>query len=134
MTARASAAFCASPAPPIAMGIMPTIIAAAVINTGRILVWPALMAASKAECPFNCCSRAKVTSRIEFADATPTARHQPIPHRTRRRQSQDHDERIAKGLVVHNHQQIDEDRGEQQPDAQIPERVLHALDLSDHLN
>ena len=52
----------------------------------------------------------------------------------RRRQRQDHDERIAEVLVVHDHQQIDEDRGEQQPDAEIPERVVHALDLSDHLN
>ena len=48
MTARASAAFCSSPAPPIAIGIMPTIIAAAVISTGRIRVWPASMAASNA--------------------------------------------------------------------------------------
>jgi len=36
MTARASAACCSSPGPPIAIGTMPTIIAAAVINTGRI--------------------------------------------------------------------------------------------------
>ena len=47
MTARASAAFCSSPAPPIAIGIMPTIIAAAVISTGRMRVWPASIAASK---------------------------------------------------------------------------------------
>ena len=72
MTARASAAFCSSPAPPIAIGIMPTIIAAAVIRTGRIRVRPAAIAASKAVMPASCCSRANVTSRIEFADATPT--------------------------------------------------------------
>ena len=30
----------------------------------------------------------------------------------RRRQGQDHDERIAERLVVHDHQQIDEDGGE----------------------
>ena len=72
MTARASEAFCSSPAPPIAIGTIPTIIAAAVISTGRIRVWPALSAASKAVCPFSCCSRAKVTSKIEFAEATPT--------------------------------------------------------------
>ena len=46
MTARASAAFCSSPAPPIAIGIMPTIIAAAVINTGRMRVRPVLMTAA----------------------------------------------------------------------------------------
>src|ERR1700743_3258333 len=36
ITARASEAFCSSPAPPIAIGIMPTIIAAAALSTGRI--------------------------------------------------------------------------------------------------
>jgi len=45
MTARAKAAFCSSPAPPIAIGIMPTIIAAAVISTGRMRVRPASIAA-----------------------------------------------------------------------------------------
>src|SRR5262249_23556211 len=38
MTARASAAFCSSPAPPIAIGTIPTIMAAAVISTGRMRV------------------------------------------------------------------------------------------------
>src|SRR5260221_12277936 len=42
ITARASAAFCSSPGPPIAIGNMPTIIAAAVISTGRMRVCPAL--------------------------------------------------------------------------------------------
>ncbi len=78
MTARASAAFCSSPGPPIAIGIMPTIIAAAVISTGRMRVCPAEIAASRALIPANCCSRAKVTSRIEFAEATPTAMIAPI--------------------------------------------------------
>jgi len=45
ITARARAAFCSSPAPPIAIGIIPTIIAAAVISTGRIRVRPAEIAA-----------------------------------------------------------------------------------------
>lgn len=61
---------------------MPTIIAAAVIRTGRILVRPALSAAWNAECPFNCSSRANVTSRIEFAEATPTAMIAPISEGT----------------------------------------------------
>ena len=82
MTARARAAFCSSPAPPIAIGIMPTIIAAAVISTGRIRVWPAAIAASRASCRPGCCSRAKVTSRIEFAEATPTAMIAPISEGT----------------------------------------------------
>src|SRR5262249_29477283 len=46
MTARASAAFCSSPGPPIAIGIIPTIIAVAVISTGRMRVCPAETAAS----------------------------------------------------------------------------------------
>src|SRR5262245_1227533 len=82
ITARASAAFCSSPAPPIAIGIMPTIIAAAVISTGRIRVCPASIAAWNAVLPASCCSRAKVTSRMEFAEATPTAMMAPISEGT----------------------------------------------------
>src|ERR1700720_2391676 len=41
ITARASAAFCSSPGPPIAIGIIPTIMAAAGISTARIPVPPA---------------------------------------------------------------------------------------------
>ena len=48
ITARASAAFCSSPGPPIAIGIMPTIIAVAVISTGRMRVRPEAIAASNA--------------------------------------------------------------------------------------
>ena len=61
---------------------MPTIIAAAVISTGRIRVRPAEIAASNAGMPASCCSRAKVTSRIEFADATPMAMMAPISEGT----------------------------------------------------
>jgi hypothetical protein len=57
---------------------MPTIIAAAVISTGRMRVYPAEIAASKALMPASCCSRAKVTSRIELAEATPTAMIAPM--------------------------------------------------------
>ena len=76
--ARCSAAICSSPGPPTAIGIMPTIIAAAVISTGRIRVCPAAIAASNALMPASCCSRANVTSKIEFAEATPTAMIAPI--------------------------------------------------------
>ena len=76
--ARASAAFCSSPGPPIAIGIIPTIMAAAVISTGRTRVWPASRAARNALRPLSCCSRANETSRIEFAEATPTAIIAPI--------------------------------------------------------
>jgi hypothetical protein len=81
-TARANTAFCSSPGPPIAIGIMPTIMAAAVISTGRKRVTPADSAASKALMPASRCSRAKVTSRIEFADAIPIAIMAPISEGT----------------------------------------------------
>ena len=61
---------------------MPTIIAAAVIRTGRNRVTPAERAASKALMPASRCSRAKVTSRIEFAEATPIAMMAPISEGT----------------------------------------------------
>ena len=41
-------------------------------------VRPAEIAASNAVMPASCCSRAKVTSRIELADATPIAMIAPI--------------------------------------------------------
>ena len=50
------------------------------------------------------------------------------------RQCQDNDERVAEVLVVHDHEHIDEDRGEEQPDAQIVEGIIHALDLAYDLN
>ena len=84
ITARASAAFRSSPGPPIAIGIMPTTIAAAVISTGRMRVWPASTAARNALLPLSCCSRANVTSRMEFAEATPTAMIAPISEGTLR--------------------------------------------------
>src|SRR6266446_3737547 len=51
-----------------------------------------------------------------------------------RRQRQDYYERIAKILVVDDHEQIDEHGCEQQPDAQIPEGIAHALDLPENLD
>ena len=100
--------------------------------------------------PASCCSRAKVTSRIEFAEATPTAMMAPIsegtlsvvpvmnsmvtmPQKVAGR-ARMHDERVAEVLVVHHHQQIDEHGGEQEPDAEIAERAVHALDLADDLD
>src|SRR5579862_8835382 len=58
------------------------IMAAAVISTGRMRVRPARIAASYAFMPASCCSRAKVTSRIEFAEATPMAMIAPISEGT----------------------------------------------------
>src|SRR6202030_2506805 len=103
------------------------------------------MAASKAECPFNCCSRAKVTSRIEFAEATPTAMIAPISENAQGRvgdvehrdnaakgggQRQDDDKRVTKILIVHDHQKVDENGSAGEPDAHVAEGIVHALDLT----
>src|SRR5262249_17408315 len=100
--------------------------------------------------PASCCSRAKVTSRMEFAEATPTAMMAPIregtlklvpvmnsivtiPHSVAGSR-QDHDEWIAEILVVHEHEQIDQHGGEQQSEREIPEGIMHALDLAANLD
>ena len=87
---------------------------------------------------------------MEFADATPTAMIAPIsdgtlsvvpvmnsivrmPHNVAG-SARMTTNGIAEILVVHDHQQIDEHRGEQQADAEIDERAVHALDLADHLD
>src|ERR1700735_4282070 len=57
-TARAKAAFCSPPGSPIAIGSMPTIIAVAVISTGRIRGTPASPGASRGGFPASCSSRA----------------------------------------------------------------------------
>jgi len=49
-------------------------------------------------------------------------------------QGQDDDERIAEVLVVHDHEHIDENRGEEQPDAHIVKGFIHTLDLAYDLN
>ena len=118
---------------------MPTIIAAAVISTGRSRVVPAESAASKALMPALRCSRAKVTSRIEFAEATPIAMIAPISEGTLRvvpvtnrmqqnacagaGQRQDDGQRVEEALIVDDYQHVDEHRGEQQPQRQFAERL-----------
>src|SRR5580704_3259386 len=150
ITARASAAFCSSPGPPIAIGIMPTTIAAAVISTGRMRVWPASTAARNALLPLSCCSRANVTSRMEFAEATPTAMIAPISEGTlsvvpvmnsivMMPQKVAGSARITTNgspeiLIVDDHEQIDKHCRKQQSDAQIPEGIAHALDLPEDLD
>ena len=121
MTARASAAFCSSPGPPIAIGIMPTIIAVAVISTGRIRVCPAEIAASKAlhAGQLLLAREGDEQDRVGRRDADGHDRaHQrghaegrigDVEHRDDaakgRRQRQDHDKRIAEVLVIDDHQQ-----------------------------
>src|SRR2546425_6519393 len=89
ITARASAAFCSSPGPPIAIGNMPTIIAAAVISTGRMRVCPASRAAR------NALRRAGDEQHRD--DAAQGCR-----------QRQDYYEGVAEILIVEDHEQIDE--------------------------
>ena len=80
MTARPSGAFCSPPSPrPRLIGIMPRIMASAVISTGRRRVVPAESAASSAPTPSRRWSLAKVTSKMEFDVATPM--HMIVPIR-----------------------------------------------------
>ena len=79
MTARPSGAFCSPPSPrPSDIGSMPTIIARAVISTGRSRVDPAARAALRASCPSRRWSLAKVTIRMLLAVATPMHMIAPI--------------------------------------------------------
>ena len=68
------------------MGIMPRIIASAVISTGRNRTKPALSADSDASPTVtSSCSRAKVITRIEFEVATPMHMMAPVSAGTLRR-------------------------------------------------
>src|SRR5215472_368733 len=85
MTARPRGAFCSPPSPiPSAIGTMPMIMASAVINTGRIRVYPASRAASQALCPSRMRSRAKEITRMLFAVATPMHITAPVSDGTLR--------------------------------------------------
>ena len=79
MTARPSGAFCSPPSPSASdIGSMPRIIASAVMTTGRKRTLPAVSTAPMESLPASICWLAKVTMRIEFAVATPTAIIDPI--------------------------------------------------------
>ena len=69
---------------PSAMGSMPTIMASAVIITGRRRVKPASSAAVMASAPVSRRSLAKFTSRMLFAVATPMLMIAPISEGTLR--------------------------------------------------
>jgi hypothetical protein len=62
----------------MAIGAMPMIMASAVINTGLNRVAPASRAASTAFFPSSSCSRAKLTTRMLFAVATPMHMIAPV--------------------------------------------------------
>ena len=79
MTARASGAFCSPPSPiPSAMGIMPRIIAPAVMSTGRNRVNPATSAATQELSPASIRWLANVTTRMLFAVVRPIPISVPI--------------------------------------------------------
>ena len=128
---------------------MPTIIARAVINTGRSRVDPAASAAPRASSPSRRCSFAKVTIRMLLAVATPMHMIAPIragtlsgrlgqeqgPEDAGQRPGQrgQDDERVEPRLEVHHHQEVDEQDREHQPGRQPEERAVHALHLAaDH--
>src|ERR1700722_5893402 len=79
MTARPKGAFCSAPSPhPKAMGIMPMIMASAVINTGLMRVAPASRAALTGSKPSFMRWRAKDTIKMLLAVATPMVMMAPV--------------------------------------------------------
>ena len=79
MTALPSGAFCSPPSPkPNAMGIMPMIMAKAVINTGLKRTKPASKAAAKGSPHYSRRSRAKLMTSTLLAVATPMHMMAPV--------------------------------------------------------
>ena len=151
MTARPSGAFCSPPSPsPSAIGTMPMIMASAVIKTGRRRMWPAAIAASIAVLPSRSCSLAKVIIRMLLAVATPTLAIAPIIDSTLKvvcvrnsihkmpanapGNASDNDERIGPRLEVDDHQEVNERGGEDEAEAELAERGVHAFDLAAHVD
>ena len=152
MTARPSGAFCSPPSPaPSAMGIMPMIMARAVMQTGRKRVAPASTAASEGVAGDAARrSLAKETTRMELAVATPMHMMAPMSAGTesvvwvRKRKSTmpamaagkrgDDDEGVEPGLEVDHDEQVDEDDGEDEAEEQAGVGGLHGLDLAADAN
>ena len=79
ITARPSGAFCSPPSPrPSAIGVMPMIMASAVISTGRKRTNPASSAAAVASPSSASRSRAKLITSTELAVATPMHMIAPV--------------------------------------------------------
>ena len=79
ITARPSGAFCSAPSPsPKAIGIMPMIMASAVISTGLMRVAPASSAALMGASPSPMRCRANDTIRMLLAVATPMVMIAPV--------------------------------------------------------
>src|SRR3984957_17145290 len=79
ITARPSGAFCSPPSPrPRDIGNIPMTIANAVMSTGRKRVKPASYAACSGVAPWSSRSRAKLTTRILLAVATPIHMIAPV--------------------------------------------------------
>ena len=148
ITARPSGAFCSPASPrPSAIGIMPRIIAIAVIRIGRSRVRPASITASSAERSWRArISLAKLTTRIEFDTEMPTDMIAPISNSTlmvvpvsasihrmpikRARHRHHDDQRVDPGLEQHHQQRIDQHDRQDQAFAQIGEGGVHHLVLA----
>ena len=147
MTARPSGAFCSPPSPsPSAMGIMPMIMARAVMMTGRKRVAPASTAARMAS-PW-CCEAVFGEGDDEDAVGGGDAHAHDRAHERgnaergvgeeeeehdageRGGQRGDDDEGIEPGLEVDDDEQVDEDDGEDEAGEEADVGVLHGLDLA----
>ena len=116
---------------------MPMIMASAVIRTGRKRVKPASSAALTASPVASKRSRAKLTTSMLLAVATPMHMIAPVSAGTRqrgagreqhpddpgqrRRQRGDDDERVGPGLEVHDDQQVDQHHGPGEAEEQARE-------------
>ena len=144
ITARASTAFCSSPGPPIAIGSMPTIIAPAVMRTGRSRVLPASTQPARDAFVLHALAReGHEQDRIRGRNANRHDRaHQRWDAQGSARDKQHHHnaaagagkaqydgERVDEILKIHHHQKINEHRRKHEPDAEAVEGRLHALRL-----
>ena len=150
MTARPRGAFCSPPSPrPSDIGSMPTIIARAVISTGRSRVDPAARAAPRASEPLPALFVGEGDHQDAVGRGHPDAHdraHQGGHAEGRLGQEQDpedagqrpgqrgqDDERVQPRLEVHHHEEVDEQDREDQAGRQPEERAVHALHLAaDH--
>ena len=122
------------------------IMASAVISTGRKRVTPASTAARMGSPVAASRSRAKLTTRIELAVATPMHMMAPVSAGTDRvvpvansiqtmpasaagKGGDDH-ERIEPGLEIHHDQKIDQHNGADQAQEQAGEGGVHGDDLA----
>ncbi len=147
ITARPSGAFCSPPSPmPSAMGIIPMIMASAVISTGRKRVKPASSAARVGSPSAGQMLLGEADHQDAVgggdADAHDGAHQRGNAQRGARDKEKDHDsghgggqrgdddERIEPGLEIDHDEEVDQDDGKNQTAQQAAERRLHGIDLA----